>query len=189
MNNKNNLRRELLKQRRSLSSGEVNGISEKIFQQIKHLNIWHNSVFHIFLPIERNKEVNTWPIIHYIKDELGKEIILPKTNFEDISLENIRYDSDTVLCENTLGIPEPNRGIRVPEEKIEVVFVPLLAFNQQGHRIGYGKGFYDRFFAKCNENTLKIGLSISDEPHQWQEIDEFDVPLDMVVTPNSIIQF
>jgi 5-formyltetrahydrofolate cyclo-ligase len=65
----------------------------------------------------------------------------------------------TTIKKNPYHIPEPIDGIEVPDAKIDVVFVPLLAYDKQGNRVGYGKGFYDNFLSKCKPETIKIGLS------------------------------
>jgi len=186
---KEDIRKEALKSRRNLSDLEVNEASEKIFENIRSLDIWSKNMFHVFLPIKRNKEVNTWPIIHFLRDEIQKTVVLSKTNFEDTSLSHIRYDADTELYKNKFGIQEPIRGIIIDEDEIDVVFVPLLAFDDEGNRVGYGKGFYDIFLAKCNPNTIVIGLSISSTPVEIDDVSDFDFPLDYCVTPNGIVKF
>lgn len=186
---KEDIRKDVLKKRRELAEQVVNESSEQIFNHIRTLDILNKNTFHVFLPIKRNKEVNTWPIIHFLKDELNKQIVLSKTNFEDISLEHIRYDSDTELYKNKFGIPEPIRGITVNEEDIDVVFVPLLAFDSQGNRVGYGKGFYDIFLSKCKPETISIGLSLFDEHTEIEDVNEQDFPLDYCVTPSGIVKF
>lgn len=186
---KEDIRREVLKKRRELTETVVNELSEKIFNHLRSIDLWSKNTFHLFLPIKRNKEVNTWPMIHFLKDELHKQVVLSKTNFKDISLEHIRYDSDTELYKNKFGIPEPIRGITVNEEDIEVVFVPLLAFDNKGNRVGYGKGFYDIFLAKCNPNTISVGLSLFDDPIEIDDVNEMDFPLDYCITPNGVLKF
>lgn len=186
---KEDIRREVLKKRKALTETEVNNASEKIFNHIRTLEVWSKNTYHAFLPIKRNKEVNTWPIIHFLKDELHKQVVLSKTNFKDVSLEHIRYDSDTELYKNKFGIPEPIRGITVNEEEIDVVFVPLLAFDDQGNRVGYGKGFYDIFLSKCRPETITIGLSLFSDKTIIEDVNEHDFPLDYCITPDGIFSF
>ena len=186
---KEDIRRDFLKKRRELTEAVVNESSEQIFNHIRTLDIWNKNTFHVFLPIKRNKEVNTWPVIHFLKDELQKQIVLSKTNFKDTSLQHIRYDSDTELYKNKFGIPEPIRGITVDEKDIDVVFVPLLAFDSKGNRVGYGKGFYDIFLSKCRPDTITIGLSLFNEEVEIDDVNELDFPLDYCITPNGIKTF
>jgi len=88
-----------------------------------------------------------------------------------------------------LGIPEPQNGLTVPPSEIEVVFIPLLAYDKKGHRVGYGKGFYDRFLSKCKPNTLKIGLSLFEPEEKIEGLDATDIPLDYCVTPVKVYEF
>ena len=69
------------------------------------------------------------------------------------------------------------------------VFVPLLCCDSQGHRVGYGKGFYDNFLGNCNQEVLKIGLSLFDIESSIDDIHEKDIALDICVTPSSIYYF
>ena len=96
---------------------------------------------------------------------------------------------NTKIKKNEYNIPEPVDGIEVASKKIEVVFVPLLAFDKKGNRVGYGKGFYDKFLSECNPETLKIGLSFFEAEEQIEDVFESDIQLDYCVTPKSIYQF
>jgi 5-formyltetrahydrofolate cyclo-ligase len=95
----------------------------------------------------------------------------------------------TKIKKNDYNIPEPIDGIEIPTSKIEVVFVPLLAFDKKGNRVGYGKGFYDRFLSECNPETIKIGLSFFDSEELIEDVFENDVKLDYCVTPNTVFSF
>ena len=95
----------------------------------------------------------------------------------------------TKIKKNEYNIPEPVNGLPVPSETIEVVFVPLLAFDIFGNRIGYGKGFYDKFLAECKPETIKIGLSFFEAVKQIDDVFESDVKLDYCVTPEKIYTF
>jgi 5-formyltetrahydrofolate cyclo-ligase len=96
---------------------------------------------------------------------------------------------NTRIQKNEYNIPEPVDGLEVPATKIDVVFVPLLAFDKKGHRVGYGKGFYDKFLSECKPGTIKIGLSFFEPEELISDIFESDVILDYGVTPNVIYSF
>ena len=70
-----------------------------------------------------------------------------------------------------------------------MVFVPLLVFDQQGHRVGYGMGYYDRFLVQCSETTLKVGLSFFDPVSKIEDIKTHDIALDFALTPEGIFTF
>ena len=88
-----------------------------------------------------------------------------------------------------MGIPEPVDGLEVPASKLDVVFVPLLAFDKKGHRVGYGGGFYDRFLKSCKKDVLKIGLSFFLPELEIEDIHSDDIPLDFCVTPGEVFRF
>jgi len=95
----------------------------------------------------------------------------------------------TKFAKNKYGISEPVDGLEVPVAKIDVVFVPLLAFDKLGHRVGYGKGFYDTFLMECRPETLKIGLSFFEAEESIDDVWEGDRKLDYCITPKTIYKF
>ncbi|GAL62151.1 5-formyltetrahydrofolate cyclo-ligase [Algibacter lectus] len=94
-----------------------------------------------------------------------------------------------VIKKNNYNIPEPIDGIEILDDKVEVVFIPLLAFDTLGNRVGYGKGFYDRFLVKCKPETIKIGLSFFEASAEITDVFESDVRLDYCVTPERVYEF
>ncbi len=70
-----------------------------------------------------------------------------------------------------------------------MVFVPLLAFDEKGHRVGYGKGFYDKFLSECKPEVLKIGLSFFESETLISDVLTTDIQLDLCVTPSKIYNF
>jgi 5-formyltetrahydrofolate cyclo-ligase len=87
------------------------------------------------------------------------------------------------------GIPCPIEGVAIYENKIDIVIIPLLAFDNKGTRVGYGKGLYDRFLAQCNPNCMKIGVSLFEPISSISGVNKKDIPLGYCVTPNKIYTF
>jgi 5-formyltetrahydrofolate cyclo-ligase len=112
-----------------------------------------------------------------------------KTNFETLELTNYLLTDNTKFQKNDFNIYEPVDGIEVPNSKIDVVFVPLLAYDKKGNRVGYGKGFYDKFLSKCKEDVVKIGLSFFEPEEAIEDINETDIHLDYCVTPMAVYNF
>jgi 5-formyltetrahydrofolate cyclo-ligase len=104
-------------------------------------------------------------------------------------MENIFFEGLHQLEKNGWGISEPKQGVPTPSEKIDLVIVPLLAFDKQGHRVGYGKGFYDRFLKECRPDCQKVGLSMFDPENQSIETNEHDVLLSLCITPTKEYKF
>jgi 5-formyltetrahydrofolate cyclo-ligase len=159
-----------------------------IANKVLTLPVWKKTYFHIFLPIAEQKEVDTEFILHLLSGK-DKEIIISKSDFETREMTHFLLTDNTKIKKNEYNIPEPVDGIEVPTKKIDVVFVPLLAFDKSGHRVGYGKGFYDKFLRECNPETIKIGLSFFEVEELIENVFEDDVKLDYCLTPNKIYEF
>jgi 5-formyltetrahydrofolate cyclo-ligase len=173
--------------RSQLSLDDVEELSLKIANKALELPIWGATYYHIFLPIIERNEVNTEFLLHILQGK-DKSVIVPKANFKTGELIHILLQENTSLSITHYGIPEPESGIEISAEQIDVVFVPLLAFDKQGNRVGYGKGFYDRFLAKCSQNTIFVGLSFFEaEEKILHKI--IDIPLHFCVTPQNLYSF
>lgn len=150
-------------------------------------SIWLYNYYHIFLPIAEKKEIDTSFILSILQGK-DKNIIIPKTE-ENNTLTNYLLTDNTIIKKNKWNIPEPIDGIEVPTNKIEVVFIPLLAFDKTGNRVGYGKGFYDSLLKECDSTVLKIGLSLFEAEEKITDVYDGDIPLDFCFTPNKIYTF
>jgi len=149
--------------------------------------IWHFFYYHTFLSIPRNKEINTESLLSILFGK-DKNVVVPKV-IGPGDLRNYLLTDSTVLKENYLGIPEPENGLLVPEETLDVVFVPLLGFDLFGNRVGYGGGYYDRFLTKCRPDVIKIGLSLFEPLGEIKDVNKDDVKLSFAVTPEKIYDF
>ncbi len=174
--------------RNQLSQNDVEELSLAIANKVLTLPIWEKTYFHIFLPITEHKEVNTEFILHLLSGK-DKEIIISKSNFETREMTHFLLTDNTKIKKNEYNIPEPVDGLEVPTSKIDVVFIPLLAFDKTGHRAGYGKGFYDKFLMECKPETIKIGLSFFEASEIIEDVFENDVKLDYCVTPKEVYLF
>ncbi|WP_426062335.1 5-formyltetrahydrofolate cyclo-ligase [Flavobacterium sp. DSP2-3-1] len=182
------LRKKYKALRNSLSENEIEEKSLTIANKILTLPLWEQTYFHIFLPITEQKEINTEFILHILSGK-DKEIIISKADFATLKMTHFLLTDNTKIKKNDYNIPEPVDGIEIPSTKIDVVFVPLLAFDEKGNRVGYGKGFYDAFLSECKPDVIKIGLSLFEPEELITDVFEGDVKLDYCVTPNSIHSF
>lgn len=174
--------------RHSLTEIQMEEMGLAIANKVLMLPIWEKTYFHLFLPIEEQKEVNTEFILHLLFGK-DKEICIPKSDFKSRNMTHYLLTDNTKIKKNEYNIPEPVDGIEVPVNKLEVVFVPLLAFDKTGNRVGYGKGFYDKFLSECNPDVIKIGLSFFEPEELISDIFDCDVKLDYCVTPKSVFDF
>jgi 5-formyltetrahydrofolate cyclo-ligase len=170
-----------------LSEAEYLQLNQQLCDNFfSNVNLSEINVLHTFLPIKKNKEVDTWLIIDRVKKEFPNvQISIPKVNNQTASIDNFYFEGTEQVENNMWEIPEPKHGIPTPIEKIDAVLVPLLAFDKQGNRVGYGGGFYDKFLFTCRADCQKIGLSFFEMVDKIDGIDGNDVPLNLVITPKN----
>ena len=185
---KSELRQKYKQLRKELSDHQVEDFSLEIANQLLKMAIWDKSFYHIFLSIEEQKEINTDYILNILAGK-DKNIVISKSHIHDFSMTHYLLTDNTTLKKSKYNVPEPVDGIEIQPSQLDVVFIPLLAYDQSGNRVGYGKGFYDRFLAQCKPETLKIGLSFFDAETDTFETSENDIKLDYCVTPTQVIQF
>ena len=193
--NKKDLRKKYKELRGLLSEEEIEDKSLAIANRLLQLGstpqgieVWEQTYFHLFLTIEEQKEVDTEFILQILAGK-DKEIVVAKSNFETLEMTHYLLTDNTKFQKNEYDIYEPVDGIEVPTSKIEVVFVPLLAYDVRGNRVGYGKGFYDKFLSKCKEDVIKIGLSFFEPEEIIDDVSVTDIRLDYCVTPMTIRSF
>lgn len=175
--------REVYKQKRKdLSDEEMQQFQENIYQQIFELDFSEVKTIHIFISLVKFKEINTQPIIDFFRKKELK-IVVSKCNFDENSLTHFYLEENTVLELNKFGVPEPVNSEKVSETVLDIIFVPLLISDTKNYRVGYGKGFYDRFLSKCRKDTKKIGLNFFKPIKKIDDVNEFDIALDQVITP------
>ena len=185
---KKELRKKYKELRAQLSESEIEENSLAIANRLLSLDIWNKTYFHLFLTIEELKEINTEFILQILHGK-DKEIVVSKSDFLTKKMSHYLLTDNTKFKKNEYNIPEPIDGLEVPIAKIELVLVPLLVFDKKGHRVGYGKGFYDKFLSECKPETIKIGLSFFEAEDKINDVFENDVLLDYCVTPTSIYKF
>lgn len=175
----------------SLSRSEYWDLTERLMVQFRQINWAQFKTVHLFMPISRHREVDTFSILSYFKEEHPElSIGLPKTNFSDKTMSTVLFDHEyTILTRNSFDIPEPLYGTQIDPGQIDVVFMPLLAYDLSGNRVGYGKGFYDRFLTSCRNDVRKVGLSYFGPVVQISDVSELDIKMDMCICPEQIWEF
>lgn len=183
--------REIYREKRkALSREEVEIGSQKIAELFfREISIGQNNMLHIFLPIRKLNEINTFHIINPLKKANNSSICFPRIKAGTNEMEHILLDKTTCLEENSFGIPEPMDGQRILIKDIDIVLIPLLAFDTLGYRLGYGKGFYDKFLAECSPKAQFIGLSLFGPETNPLPKDDWDIPLDACITPTEVYRF
>jgi len=184
---KSSLRAQYLARRKSLSSQDHLKKSQSVTKLfIDSIPLSKYRSLHTFLPIEKKREVDTFLLIRQLRKRYPKLlIVVPKIHKS--GLEHYILRENTLLQPGPYFIPEPQKAESF-DQLIDVAVVPMLIFDRKGHRIGYGKGYYDRFLATCH-SALKIGLSLFPPVDQIPELTSTDVALDIVITPKKLYKF
>jgi len=143
-----------------------------------------------FYPIEEKNELNTFIITDYLQfTNPGLQVAYPKTDFTNNSMQAVVPPDDESFALNAYNIPEPVAGEVVEPQWLDAVLVPMLTFDQQGHRVGYGKGFYDRFLSNCSPQCLTIGLCYFNPVEAILDAGNYDVTLNYCITPYQVYVF
>lgn len=181
--------RLLFKQKRlELTPSELDNRSSEICERLFANFQLEGKTISLFLPIEKHREINTYKILEK-GISIGTRIGIPKSNLSNSSMKHYVYESPSQLKLNELGIPEPSSGKVLKETEFDYVIIPLLTIDSRGHRVGYGKGFYDRFLENCSNKCIKIGLHLFEEFAEIDDIADHDTSLDFCITPLSIHRF
>lgn len=184
---KASIRKRILPIRKGLSPEKVQELTEKLLEQFKQLDLSKVKTLHIFLPIKSQNEPDTFLIINWLKKHHPQiRIVVPRADFETSLMTHHYFEGMDDLEMNAYQILEPAKA-KIHEGEIQMVIVPLIAFDQNGYRVGYGKGFYDRFLQGIE--TEKIGLSLLDELVEIDNVNEHDVRLDRCITPDKTYVF
>lgn len=158
------------------SSAQVCANIQKLalFQQAKHIAIYHAIKGEIDLSALRQSA-----------DQLHQTYYLPAIN-ADKTLAFLPVHSDTLFCNNHFGIPEPNvpRELARQPETLDIIFLPVVAFDKHGSRVGMGGGFYDRTLANCSQPLL-IGVAYEFQRQSLIKPNVWDVPLALIITENN----
>lgn len=186
---KQELRKHYLQKRSALSAAEIDSLSGQLCTNFfSAVDLAAIKVLHLFLPIKKFNEPNTWLMVDRLKKNYPQvKLSIPRVNAATGGLEHVYLDEQLLQLSNW-EIPEQRRGIETKTPHIDMVLVPMLIFDQQGQRVGYGKGFYDRFLAACAPSCKKIGLCFF-PPVEKIETNEHDQALDVVITPERVYSF
>lgn len=186
--NKKELRSKYKGLREQLSLEEIEEKSLAIANKLLQLDIWNNTYFHLFWTIKEKQEVDTEFILQILHGK-DKEVVVSKSDFDTREMSHFLLTDNTKFQKNEYNIFEPTNGLTVPNEMIDVVFIPLLAYDTNGNRVGYGKGFYDMFLSKCKPEVVKIGVSFFEPEDSIDEVLETDIRLDYCVTTQNVHSF
>ncbi|MEQ8339095.1 MAG: 5-formyltetrahydrofolate cyclo-ligase [Cyclobacteriaceae bacterium] len=181
------LRRQVLPARKALSSALWEERNRLLAPRVVEFITGDSAkVIHSFLPIERNKEVNTWPIIKGLISR-NLKVVVSSTDLEKEQMLHYYYHPQLKFRLNRLKIPEPINAEKADTSTIDIVLIPLLAADKQGNRIGYGKGYYDRLLQDLPK-VNKVGLTLGPLFDEFNFAEAHDIKLDYCITPFETYQ-
>lgn len=184
---KKRLRNKFLTARKALSSNDLLSKSRFIASKFINTKAYQQSqIIHSYVSINRQNEVETRNLIHHMLDH-GKKVVVPKMEKEG-KLSHYRIRGLDDLIENNWGVSEPakDNSQYITSDSIELVIVPMVSGDMDRNRLGYGKGFYDRFLE--DTEAVKIGFLFDIQLYGDRlPTDRFDVQLDMLITESMIV--
>ena len=170
------LRQMIRQQKRAMTSEQIDTASASLCEQfLKTSQYQEAKTLYGYLPY--NQEVRTVPLLEQaLKD--GKRVAVPKVYGDEMRF--IYLDDLSQVEKGYAGIPEPVADEPVADDPTALVLMPGLAFDPQGHRIGYGGGFYDKFLA-AEPGHPTVALCYAFQMQPQLDTEEFDVPVDLVL--------
>lgn len=187
-NLKNDLRKAMLGKRKSMNIEDVITSSNKIIETIMELPEFKSSK-NIMLYLSFNNEVNTYPLVKWCLDN-NKIVIAPYCIQHSKEIVPYRITNlSTDLVKSDFGVMEPKKDLleKINIEDIDLILVPAVAFDQHCNRIGFGAGYYDRFLCNKPKHTPAIGIAYDYQIIDKIPTDEYDVPLDFIITEKRVI--
>ncbi len=180
------IRKLYIAKRKQLSQADYDLLNQALLKQFQQLDLSAVKVIHLFLPILERKEPDTFLIRQWLEANHPQiRRVFPKADFAHHTMQNFADDESLELAINAFGIPEPVTGNLIEPAQIDMMLVPLLAFDKQGYRVGYGKGFYDRFITQCRPDLRLIGLSFFEPVDQINDLNPFDRKLNKCLMPGQ----
>ncbi|HMG66876.1 MAG TPA: 5-formyltetrahydrofolate cyclo-ligase [Chitinophagaceae bacterium] len=183
--------RELYKQKRKgLSESEKVRADDLMLIQFQSIDLPYVHYLLSYWPIEENNEPNTHLFSDYLEFKNPSiKFLYPRSDQKKKEMGAIEVHADTAFQKNEWNIHEPMDGIVTDPGVLDMIFVPLLIFDKMGNRVGYGKGFYDKYLAQCKPRCLKVGFSYFEPIDHVEGTHEFDVPLNLCITPKNVYVF
>ncbi|WP_447639844.1 MULTISPECIES: 5-formyltetrahydrofolate cyclo-ligase [Chitinophagaceae] len=184
------LRKDFSDKRKSLSHKQVMIATDLLLIQFQKLHLPSLEVVLSYRPIIGKQEIDMEYIESYLQ-LLNPSITFcyPVSNLNEHTFSAVATDEDTEFTVNAWGIQEPISNMIVPPKDIDLVLTPLLTFDKKGYRVGYGKGFYDRYLSLCRPDVIKVGCSYFSPVDTISDVDILDVPLNFGITPEEAYAF
>jgi len=187
---KKELREQYRQKRLAITEKEKIKLDDLLLIQFQQLSFSDVQVLLTYAPMQHTAEPDVHLCTRYMQHQVpGLQVAYPVIDFATSTMQAMLVNGDTAFVQNIYKIEEPTGGEVIQPETIDMIFIPLLVCDKQGHRAGYGKGFYDRYLNQCREEVLKIGFSYFEPVESISDIHAFDIPLNFCITPHHLYEF
>lgn len=187
---KKELRVKYKAKRIALSHTDRNKLGDLLLIQFQKLSFENVGTLLSYMPMPHTAEPDTLFFTRYLAHLIPNlQTAFPRTDFTDHSMQAVLVDEDTEFVMNEFRITEPVGDTIIASTDIDLVFVPMLIADEQGYRVGYGKGFYDRYLAQCRGDVITVGFSYFEPEAHITDRNEYDVPLQYCITPHFVYEF
>lgn len=185
------LRKQLRKQRLAFTKHERNYHALQAYRQLSKLKKYKQGT-KVGLFLDAFGEMPTQPIANWAKKR-GFELYLPVVTHADKVLKFIKISQFTLknnhLITHKLGMQQPAYGNMITAKQLDLLFMPLVALDKKGNRMGMGGGFYDKTLAKCKNKPVKIGWTYDFQLVERLDVNTWDIGLDMAILPSGLLRF
>jgi len=186
---KKEIRKIYSEARNNLTTADIVAMSEDMVRHFQTIALQGAQVLMSYYPIVERKEFNVSVCEQLLAlENENLQVAWPRIS-EEFTMQAVLLTRTTKLVQNKYNIFEPQGGEVIEPQLIDVIFIPLLAFDTKGYRVGYGKGYYDRFLTRCAQDVVKIGFSYFDAVESIDDVNEYDVPLNHCITPMRVYEF
>lgn len=187
---KHELRKLYREKRQPLNTAEMH---ELVAAMLEHFQQIAFPALHYVMSFKSSSSKLEVPV-HFFEESLRetfRELVFayPKADFTTLQMEAYEDNDELVWEDTALGFEQPAGGVIIQPQQLDLVLVPLMAFDSKGFRVGYGKGFYDRYLARCRPDTQRVGVSFFEAEPLIADTDPHDVPLTYCVTPKQLYVF
>jgi len=184
------LRSTYLEKRKTITEPDRARLDDLLLIQLQRIPLLQVQTLFSYIPMEHMAEPNTYFFTRYLETVVPQlQTAYPVTDLNNSTMQAYLTDEYTEFVKNRFGIIEPVSETIITPQQIDLVFVPLLVADEQGYRVGFGKGIYDKYLAQCRPDTLKIGFCYFDPVPAISDIHENDIPLDILITPHNTVVF
>lgn len=174
--------------RMKLTATERLKLEDLILIRFQMLGIHIPEAIMTFAPMESKNEYDPDLVMEYCRfKNPAVKFLYPVVKGKSMVASAVNDDASFV--KNKWGIAEPEETAEEDPKSIPLIFMPLLAFDKEGGRVGFGKGYYDKFLSDCKNDIIKIGFSFFEPVNKISDIAEFDIPMTYCITPENVYEF